>query len=84
MVWSRHLFFFIPKKKKKTNYKIHDWTVSFIDWIKEITYLGKLESYIVLGQSTKNTWLVVLVTFYPKINKNKTRSTKPKNPKSGG
>ena len=46
-------YFSLYKKirKKNTNYKIHDWIVPFIDWIKEITYLGKLESYIGLGPS---------------------------------
>ena len=46
-------YFSLYKKirKKNTNYKIHDWFVPFIDWIKEITYLGKLESYIDLGPS---------------------------------
>ena len=38
--------FFIQKNKKK--YKIHDWIILFIDWIKNITYL---ENYIVLGPS---------------------------------
>ena len=45
-------YFSLYKKiRKNTNYKRHDLIVPFIDWIKEITYLGKLESYIVLDPS---------------------------------
>ena len=68
------------KKKKNTNYKIHDWIIPFIDWIK-ITYLEKLENYIVLGPSYNlpNNYMAYCPSYIlPKINKDKARSTKPK------
>ena len=66
--------------KKNTNYKIHDWIVPFIDWIK-ITYLEKRENYIVLNPSyiLPNNYIVYCPSYIlPKINEDKARSTKPK------
>ena len=67
-------------KKKNTNYKIYDWKVPFIDWIK-ITYLEKLENYIVLGPSYNlpNNYMAYCPSYIlPKMNEDKARSTKPK------
>ena len=78
-------YFSIYKKKKKirknTNYKIHDWIVSFIDWIKEITCPEKLQNYIDSGPSYNlpNIYMVCCPSYIlPKTNKDKARSIKPK------
>ena len=61
------------KKRKNTNYKIHDWI--------KITYLEKLENYIALGPSYNlpNNYMAYYPSYIlPKINEDKARSTKPK------
>ena len=79
--WSTPLIFLYKKKRRKnTNYKIHDWIVPFIDWIK-ITYLEKLENYTVLGPSYNlpNNYMAYCPSYIlPKMNEDKARSTKPK------
>ena len=75
------LIFLYTKKKKKTNYKIHDWIVSFIDWIKEITCPEKLQNYIDSGPSYNlpNIYMVCCPSYILlKTNEDKARSTKPK------
>ena len=75
-------YFSLYKKirKKNTNYKIHDWIVPFIDWIK-IMYLEKIENDIALGPSYNlpNNYMVYCPSYILlKINEDNARSTKPK------
>ena len=49
--WSGVTTYFLYEKVRKTNYKIHDWTASFIDWIRKIHVLINLKFHSFGSQS---------------------------------
>ena len=74
-------YFSLYKKiRKNTNYKIHDWIVPLIDWIK-LHIWKKIKKLLTLGPSYNlpNIYMTCCPSYIlPKTNEDKARSTKPK------